>query len=72
MLDEKTKTLIPNTISANNILMNQQQKIVAKFEITEDGISFVLPKESNYAERTHPATYEVIGNIYQHPNLINQ
>lgn len=62
--------LIPNIISSENILMKQQRMVVAKFEISNSGICFSLPKDENYAERTHPATYEIVGNIYEHPELM--
>lgn len=44
-----------------------------KFEVTETSISLSLPKEGSYSER-HPENnvlWEVVGNIYQNPELLN-
>jgi len=63
--------LIPNVISGENILMKRTDIIVAKFTVSDNEVRFNMAKESNYAERTNPATYKIIGNIYEHPELIS-
>ena len=45
--------------------------IVAEFKITPNFISFELPKEDGtYQNRGKELKWEIVGNIYENPNLI--
>lgn len=45
--------------------------IFAEILVTENSIGFMLPKEGGtYQERGKPLQWEIIGNIYEHPELI--
>lgn len=43
-----------------------------KFEITDRSISINLPKDITYSERTEPIHWEVVGNIYETPELLTK
>lgn len=45
---------------------------VVKFNITEEEIKFILPKDISYSERHsgNELKWEVVGNIYQTPELV--
>lgn len=47
--------------------------LVVELKINENSISFVLPEEGGtYQERGKKLKWEIIGNIYQNPDLIPQ
>lgn len=48
-----------------------KEKIVAEINISENEMIFRLPKEGGtYQERGKQLQWEIIGNIYEHPELI--
>lgn len=47
--------------------------VVAEFKVTESSISFILPEEGGtYQERGIKLEWEIVGNIYDNPELLNK
>lgn len=45
--------------------------LIAKFKVTDNSVSFTLPEEGGtYQERGKKLEWEIIGNVYQTPDLI--
>ena len=45
---------------------------VVEIKVTNTCFGFSLSPERTYSERGNPATYEIIGNIYENPDLLKK